>query len=524
MTPTEYLSFAFSAQNTSAVVGLVLIIFVAVCTLGGIGAGWRRGLFRQILHTVSVAVSFVASFMLTRTATLQIGPEFSKTSPEEMASALLANGIIDEPTANILSNVDSAAVEAVITLLFSTLFASVIFVVCYLAVSIFVKLIYFIISRFIPKHKKLSTRIPSVLLAVCESFIAASLILTPFVAVVDICDGFTTALTEEGEGDSELCAFLESEINIHKSSPVIMGAKLVGADDIATAFATVTDGESAHDMREELYTGITIYANITELEGINWQELNAGTKASINHLISSLTDSEFYATITASLLHTVAASIEDGYIAIEAEEPFADFFAEVVGVFTGCTKDTVKNDVNTFKDVYFVLSDRGVLVAMSDSTDSLTDALVATNSKGETVINEVIGILKAGGERTKPIITTLTKLSVAVIADNLGLDENTAELYDNVKDSLNTLLSEMPDKESFDDPAEYKEEVSDQISKALADNGIELEENITDGIADYYINSGLDEYENLGDDEINDIILSYYDAYLKSLETPENPQ
>lgn len=523
MTPTEYLSFAFSAQSTSAVVGLVLILFVAVCTLGGIGAGWRRGLFRQILHTVSVAISFFAAFFLTNTVIDQIRAELANISSEEFAAALLQNGFIDEPTANILSNVDSAAIDAIITLLATTLASLLIFVLTYLAISIPVKVIYFIISRFIPKHKKLSTRIPSIILAVAEGFVAASLVLTPAVAVVDLCDGFTTALTEEGKGDNELTEFINSEINIHASNPVIMGAKLVGADDIATAFATVTDGESAHDMREELYTGVTIYANITELDGINWQELNAGTKASINHLISTITDSEFYSTIAASLLHTVAASIEDGYIAIEAEEPFADFFAEVVGVFSGCTKDTVKNDINTFRDVYFVLSDRGVIVAMSDSTDSLTDALVATNSKGETVINEVIGILKAGGERTKPIITTLTKLSVAVLADNLGLDENTAELYDNVKDSLNTLLSDIPDKESFDNPEEYKAEVSDQISKALADNGIELEEEITDGIADYYIESGLDEYENLGDDEINDIILSYYDAYLKFLETGENP-
>ena len=64
----------------------------------------------------------------------------------------------------------------------------------------------------------------------------------------------------------------------------------------------------------------------------------------------------------------------------------------------------------------------------------------------------------------------------------------------------------------------------DEIYYILSGKGkLQLDDEIIDGIADYYVSSGLDEYEELTDDDINDIILSYYDAYLKYLENGTIP-
>ena len=162
-----------------------------------------------------------------------------------------------------------------------------------------------------------------------------------------------------------------------------------------------------------------------------------------------------------------------------------------------------------------------MLLAISDSEEALTNALIKTDASGETVIARAIAILKEGGDRTKPIITTLTKLSVTVMAENMGLGEDAAQLYDTVKDNLNSVLAEMPKESDYETPGAYKAAVSDEITKAFADSDIALDTELADGIADYYIESGLDEYEELSDDDINDLILSYYDAYLESQEVPD---
>ena len=523
MSIAEYFTWLTSSGEASATVGLVLSAIMLVVMLWGLFKGSRRGLFRQILHTVAVAASFVIAYMTTTEMISMLGSELANLDMAALTSQLVAEGVIDEPTAGVLVNVDSALVSELMMLVVTVLLASVVFVLTYIVVSILASIVYFIISRFIPKHRTVATLIPAMIIGLAEGFVAVSLLFTPFVSVVDLSTDLSAALEEAGEGDSELAVFIEENIAPHSYSPVINGAKLVGADDIVTSFATVTRGDETVDMRENVNTGVMIYVDVTELSSANWQELTPMDKENINSLLNHATDSDFYRTVTAGLLSSVAISLSEGNVALEAPEPFGAFITDVINLFAGCTSDTVVSDLTTVKDIYFILSDRGVLMAMTDSTDAMMSALTEKNADGETVINEVIAKLKDGGDRTKALITTLTKISVSILADNLGLDENTAELYENVKGSLNTVLSEMPDKESFDDPEEYKAEVSSQIDKALQDNAIELDDEIIDGIADYYVTSGLDEYEELSDDEINDIILSYYDAYLKYLESGEAP-
>jgi len=521
MTVQEYLSRVFTFSDASAIVGAVAVIFVAICALGGFFDGWRRGLFRQILHTLSVAAAFAASFLITKGMISSIEAELANLSPEELAAQLLANGTVDENTAGIIANLESEVISSTISLITTTLIAVLMFVVCYLVASIITKIVYFIVSRFIPKHRALATRVPSMLLGLVEGLVAASLVLTPMVAAVDISADLTATLNEEGEGDGELAVWLDTYVNPHAASPVVAVARIAGADDIATSFATVVTEDGEKDLRKELSTGITLFSDISKLGGMDWQKLDYTDKQNISALLSDVGDSDYFSTLVAGLLHTVALSIEEGYVEVEADETFRDFFTELLSVFITSNKDTLDGDLETFKKLYFLLSDEDVLLAISDSEEALTNALIKTDASGETVIARAITILKEGGDRTKPIITTLTKLSVTVMAENMGLGEDAAQLYDTVKDNLNSVLAEMPKESDYETPGAYKAAVSDEITKAFADSDIALDTELADGIADYYIESGLDEYEELSDDDINDLILSYYDAYLESQEVPD---
>ena len=113
----------------------------------------------------------------------------------------------------------------------------------------------------------------------------------------------------------------------------------------------------------------------------------------------------------------------------------------------------------------------------------------------------------------------VTELSVALISSSIGLDEDATEVYNNVKEGMKDVLAikptDYPDTEEGKE--QYKEDLSKELDTTLKENGIELEPEIIDGIADY-IDENVEIKDEYTDEEINDVILSYYDAYVKYLE------
>ena len=140
----------------------------------------------------------------------------------------------------------------------------------------------------------------------------------------------------------------------------------------------------------------------------------------------------------------------------------------------------------------------------------MTDILTRKDENGETVVNKVIAILKSN-ERTKPIVVTLTKISVSSMANKLGTGEDTAAIYENVKSGVNETLKIK--KTDYQSTEEYTAAVSASLDQTLTDNGIELEADIVDSMAQY-VTDNYSDVESVTDEELNDIILSYYDAYV----------
>ena len=116
-----------------------------------------------------------------------------------------------------------------------------------------------------------------------------------------------------------------------------------------------------------------------------------------------------------------------------------------------------------------------------------------------------------------------------------GVEKDTTEVYNEVKDGLKDVLAiERPtppifaDDMTFEEREEaairyeeerqqYMQQMTESLDSTLRDNGIELEDELVSGIADY-IDDNVDDKNEYSDDELNEIILSYYDVYLEYLE------
>ena len=160
-----------------------------------------------------------------------------------------------------------------------------------------------------------------------------------------------------------------------------------------------------------------------------------------------------------------------------------------------------------------------MLEIVSGDTSSLSEILAKKDESGQTVLTRVISKLNSN-QRTAKLVTALTKLSITVMADSFGGNGViTEETYENVKEGINEILS--IEKEDYaDDPDGYVNAISDSLDKTFTENGIELEQEVVDKMAEHVANN-YSEVESLTDQEINDIILSYYNAYLESGTIPD---
>ena len=118
-------------------------------------------------------------------------------------------------------------------------------------------------------------------------------------------------------------------------------------------------------------------------------------------------------------------------------------------------------------------------------------------------------------EHTRSLTGVLTKVSVSVMAkaygDGLGID--TEQTYENVKSGLSKISG--IDKGLTDE--EYTAEVASTINTTLKDSEIDLEPGVVDEMAKYVTENYKEKLDGeLTDEELDDIIISYYDAYLKT--------
>ena len=130
---------------------------------------------------------------------------------------------------------------------------------------------------------------------------------------------------------------------------------------------------------------------------------------------------------------------------------------------------------------------------------------------------------------TQPLVTAITKLTLSSLVTEM-LPEGSEEIYENIKTGAGEVLS--IDKSTFETEEEFVAEVSAKLDTVLKDSGIEVEADILDEMAGY-INDNYDklyqEDGEISDQDVNEIILSYYDAYIKYMNSqnqtpPEIPE
>jgi hypothetical protein len=185
------------------------------------------------------------------------------------------------------------------------------------------------------------------------------------------------------------------------------------------------------------------------------------------------------------------------------------------------TKETIVDDLDLIVDVYFIVCDHKLIDTLrSGDPDAVRDILTEKGEDGKTTVDAILDRLNEY-ERAHVIVTSLTKLSLSMMQDALGFDEDTTEIYENVKEDITNILNH--NKSDFETEEEYKQAVNDDLSKALEDNNLNVDEETKKVMVDYIADNYGDHEGEITDKEINDALLSYYKAYADSLAKGEDP-
>ncbi len=535
MNLVAYFENLTGAGTIGAYVSLSIWGVLAVAVLSGILFGFKRGFYRSVIRTLSIALAAVASYY---TAAAIGGVVYERTEGmtlvdifDDIANALSsfypdAGNLLSEDMRALLGSFDAEVAGQLISLVTALILIPIAFSIIFYVFKMLSWLVYWIMCAVLGLSKRRTrwlSRSLGALMGVVEGAVIAAAVLLPVAGFATVAEEIKPVLTaetvaEESKNDTE--KFYADYINDINENYVIDAINTCGGDYIFKNLTRMTvNGKKAESATEEVKTVAAIYCEADVLSDFDWKAPSPEAEAALERILEIVDGDEYAATLVAGVMRGVNSAIENDTLVIIGEEPFASLVDSIFKVFDDSNKDNVADDLGTVLHVYFILGDYEVLSALEDDPEILRDVLLTKHSDGKTVIDYVVDELYVN-PRTSHIVSALTEISIKVMCD-MGLSEDVLEVYDNVKSGVNEILA--LNASDYETHEEYVNAVSENLDATLKENNIEIDEDTLNNMSNYIADNYADVSE-ISDEDINRAILSYYSAYADALAKGEMPE
>ena len=540
--PPELL--AWLTETFSSFAAIAVVVFLAFA-LWGAFQGFRRSIFRQVIHVVVTFITAVIAFSLTSGACDAILESFVELTPAELVAnleqALLENGVVlTEEVKSVLISFDMSTIGYALALIINTIAAPAVFAILFGIVAVVGKVVTSVVCFFVPKGQTLTFKILGIVGGIIEGALIAGVVLLPLVGWVNIAGGAVNVVRENSLPDdasaTEVVEFYDETVLPLEKHVIFQMVGTLGGNDALEKLATIEVDGQKKDLRPEFNTLIKLSYSVSKLSGTDFLNLEESDKRIIDSIIDDCDSSIIISRIACGVINGLADAIEEGAIPVEVTDNYHAIIMEAVSIL-GSEKTnttTLKANLTTFKNIYFILSDDGVLsvfnVEGGDATtteDKLTEALTKKDEYNNTVLNKVIDELDKN-ENTRSLIPLVGKLAVAAIYDSLGIPENAEEAYEKVKEGIQDVLT------TDTSAPDAKETIADSLAETLEGIGIPVSDNGEEGtisseaidtMAEYVIEKQDEikekleseniDIENISDADILNVLLSYYTNYLE---------
>ena len=508
---------AFGSAGIISIVAVGLLLIFVVCEMF---QGMRRGWKKQLLHAASTLEAALFSFIIVKSITTAMLNAISAENIGELISS--AGAGINADVAEYISGI-----KWIIALPVTTIIAPFAFVSFFVFAVIFSGIMYNVTRRLLEltgKPGSMRERLIGMPIGAIEGLIVCSLFMLPMAGLLGLFDdGVNAVRSNSSKETSEFIEFYDNNIEPVANNVAFKTARAIGGDAILDALATLEDGESKINLRNEVVPAVSIAVQASSIDS-NAKSIDDDDKETLNKVIDTLESSEYLTILLAQTLNGMASAVEDGIVPLEIDPPFDNLMNSVISLFATSNKNNVVKDIRSLTDVYYILCDDGVLLAIFyGDSDQLVNIFITRDENGDTVVNKVIDKLNAN-PHTQPLVSTLTELSVVLISSHMNIGDESAEIYEDVKAGLRDVLtikpSDYPDTDAGHES--YLQDMTASLDETFRNNGIELEPEVTRGIAEY-IDTEMEIKDEYTDADLDSIILSYYDAYLDYVESGEIP-
>ena len=556
-------------KTVGAIVSAAILGFVALFIISGIIFGIKRGFSKSVVRLLTVVLAAGGAYFICSFAFVWISSFVEGKSLEEVLRIVISNydSLLNEKYRNVIASIDSSTAYDLAKLLVA-LFIPFIFVFVFLILKAIVYLIYLILGAIVTGHKKgFFSRLFGMIVGALQGAFIAAVILVPLAGYANVALEFkatfdtsveataeelTEGETPEGEtpegevsegetpegqipeGETPDSEAPEGETANQSLVDTVYGSFL---DDVIVnpvlsvinkyggfvfeKLLTVKTDAGEVDMSDEAVHIADITFNCLELKGANFKELSPEDHGKLDKIADKINGDPYLCSIISGVLRSVANGVDSGAIVIPAPDPFGSLVGDSISVFESSDKNNLAADLDTILNVYYILSDHKIIVSMNGgNSDEVLNALVKTDEQGSTAVSLIIDEFEKNPRMTF-MISNITKLSVSIMSGSLGMDEEAEQVYVELKDDIKGALE--LNASDYETEEEYKEAVGTKVDEALQNQGITLKaeeiEVITDHIAENY-----SDVSDISDADIDSALLSYYDAYLKSLESGETPE
>jgi hypothetical protein len=275
-------------------------------------------------------------------------------------------------------------------------------------------------------------------------------------------------------------------------------------------------------------TALDIYVQVGELDGVDLASITDEDKAVIDEILRTVEDGYYTRVLISGALHVAAHYIDTGDLEIGfegADEKIDVLIADIIKLLATSSPDTISADLETFKQVYYLLNDAKILSLNSESEGNLFLSFLETDEDGQTIMSRFNNIL-ISNPRTTVLCKDLAEVAMTIVLSNTGFDEVVApETVENVKNTLNEVVSIK--KEDYATEEEYKADVQNKIDESLKENDIALEPEQVEKITDFVIQE-FEGKEEVSDEDMVNFMSEYYNVYVEMLnkgeEVPEIPE
>ena len=527
----EYIQASLNKGTIGSMISVGVFCLIGAFAVSGLLFGIKRGFSKTIIRLATILLSaFCALFITTGICTIIVNiiSNNGATTVDALIDSYFpgTTDSLPEMIKPILAEMGTETATIFVMMIMCMITTPIIFISVFYALKSATFFLYMLLAGLvgaIEYRKGIPSAIFGGLFGMFQGILIASVMLVPVSGLCGVMQTSKEAIIEKRDDPNQMLVQLyDNVLNDLVDNPVFETINGWGGRAAYDSMVTVNINGKKINMAEESEGILKIGADALPIvsENFQWTDPTAKQKEAFQTLVKDVDKNELVASLTSDLMRGAAKCVGNGAFSLPLDGAIKILMEDMLKVFETSTRDNIADDLDMLIDIYLIMCDDGILVAFNDgASDVLTDLLSARDANGDTPIDHIINRLNAS-ERGKPVINTLTKVSLSLMQGSLGMDETSEQLYENVRNDLHDVLSH--NKSDFATNEEYREAISNDLDIALENNNIVLGDDVKQNMLDY-IEENYSSTDEITDDDINNAILSYYNSYAQSKENNTIP-